>query len=457
MDNSIRIASGSGFWGDWAEAPINQVNDGPIDYLVMDYLAEVTMSILQKLKNRDTSQGYARDFLGVMDEILPAVKEKNITVITNAGGVNAHACKNELMQLAREKGMDHLRVAVVEGDNVRDTMHTLMEKGEKFPHLDTGQPFTEIEAELQSAHAYFGSQPIIDALNQQVDVVITGRVIDAGLIVAPMVYEFGWEMDQYDLVSAATVAGHLLECGGQATGGNFTDWEKVENIHNLGFPIVEAYPDGTFDVIKHEGSGGLVSEATVKEQLVYEIRDPSAYLTADVSADFTSLQVRKKGENRVRISSVRGTAPPDQYKVSANYLDGYKITSMLTYSWPRAFEKARDAAAVFRKRVNDLNLEIEELHFEYVGLNACHEQVPEEIAGGDENEIQLRIAARGRHKEHLKTLSKEIAPLILTGPPGATGFAGGRPKPSSVIAYWPTLIDKSHCTPRVQVFDLNRF
>ncbi len=455
MSNSIRIASGSGFWGDWSNAPIHQVKRGPVDYLVLDYLAEVTMSILQKLKNRDASHGYARDFLRVMDHVLPEIANGELKVLTNAGGVNPRACKDEVIRLAREKGLEDLRIAVVDGDDVRETMQSMMETGETFNHLDARIPFTEIDKTLQSAHAYLGSKPMVEALQQQADVIITGRVIDAGLTVAPMAYEFDWRMDQHDLMAAATVAGHLLECGGQASGGNFTDWEKVEDLHNLGFPIVEAYPDGSFDVTKHEGSGGLVSLPTLKEQLIYEIRDPKAYLTADVSADFTSVHMQQISKDRVRISGVEGSPPPDHYKVSANYLDGYKITASLTYSWPRALEKARDAGRVFRRRIEELNLQIDDLQLDYVGFNACHGQPVEEAAEADHNEIQLRIAARGPDEKDLHRLGKEVAPLILTGPPGATGFAGGRPKPSPVIAFWPTLIDKTKCSPQVNLFNLS--
>lgn len=453
----VRIGSGSGFWGDWPQAPIDQARKGSIDYLVMDYLAEVTMSILQKLKSRDPQQGYARDFLRVVDELMPEIERGELTILSNAGGVNPTACKNEILKIGEAHGVSDLRVAVVEGDDVLRTMNELMKSGqEQFTHLDTDEPFKKIDASLQSAHAYLGSSPILEALEKDADIVVTGRVIDAGLTVAPLAYEFDWNLDDHDKIASATVAGHLIECGGQVSGGNFTDWEEVDSLETLGFPVVEAYSDGAFDITKHANTGGLIDERTVKEQLIYEIRDPSAYLTADVSADFTSLSIQKIGQDRVRIQDVEGDPPPDFYKVSATFKNGYKLDAQLTYSWPKPLKKASDAADILKKRAAQLELDIDDLRFDFVGFNACHEEqlTEQDLQESKENEIQLRISARGQNENDLNRFGKEVPPLILTGPPGATGFAGGRPKARPLISFWPTLIHKSHCEPQVRISDL---
>lgn len=456
MKDFIRIASGQGFWGDLPNAPINQVKKGPIDYLVMDYLAEVTMSIMQKQKMRNSEWGYARDFVHVVEQVLPEIQNDGIKIISNAGGVNPLACKDQILKIAKEKGYTGLKVAVVDGDNILGQIDDLIKKGHELKNMDNGRPISEVKEQLLSANVYFGCKPIVEALQKGADVIITGRVTDTGLTLAPMIYEFGWEYTDFDKMAVGTIAGHILECGAQSSGGNFTDWEKIEDFVDIGFPIVEAYPDGNFFVTKHEGTGGLVSEMTVKEQLLYEIGDPAEYITPDVIADFTSISVKEVEKNKVKVSGIKGHPDTPTYKVSASYNDGYKLSSTLVYSWPDALRKAVKGAEILEKRAQALELEFDEFHKEYIGYNGIDEKsVTDEALNTEFDEIQMRISVSGSKKEDLNRFGMEIAPLILTGPSGVTGFAGGRPKASGVVAYWPALLDKTAVQPRVTIFEIN--
>jgi len=451
----IRIASGQGFWGDLPDAPVEQVKRGDIDYLVMDYLAEVTMSIMQKQRMRNEKHGYARDFVNVIDGTLDEIKHKGVKVISNAGGVNPIACKDAILKLANDKGYTGLKVAVVDGDDILPGLDKIIDDGHQLKNMETGEPISTVKDELLSANVYFGCRPIVEALEKGADIVITGRVTDTGLTLAPMAFEFGWDFDNYDLMSTGTIAGHIIECGGQVSGGNFTDWEKVEDFVDIGFPIIEAHPDGTFYVTKHENTGGLVSEMTVKEQLLYEIGDPASYITPDCIADFSTIQIKQDGENRVKVWGIKGEPDTPTYKISASYIDGYKLSSTLVYSWPDAVKKAKAAGEILLKRAEKLGIKFRDTNIEFVGLNACNENVDELNRDLSElNEVQLRVSVHGDSREDLNRFGMEIAPLILTGPSGVTGFAGGRPKASEVVAYWPALLDKKAATPRVTVYDI---
>lgn len=453
MKDSIKIASGQGFWGDLPNAPINQVRKGPIDYLVMDYLAEVTMSIMQKQKMRNPDYGYARDFVDVITEILPDIADKGIKVVSNAGGVNPEACKNKILEAIAEQGHEDIKVAVVDGDDILNNLDELIADGHDLANMESGEPVTTIKDELLSANVYFGCRPIVEALNKGADIVVTGRVTDTGLTLAPMVHEFGWSFDDYDKMSAGTIAGHIIECGAQVSGGNFTDWQKVDDFVDIGFPIIEARPDGDFYVTKHENTGGMISEMTVKEQLLYEIGDPAEYITPDCIADFTSVNLESDGKDRVHVYGITGKPETDTYKISASYNDGYKLSSTLVYSWPHALKKAKKAGEILKGRADALGLAYDDFRVEYVGVNGCSEKpiTPERLEEEDE-EVQLRVSLSGPSREDLNRFGKEVAPLILTGPSGVTGFAGGRPKASGIVAYWPALLDKDAVDYRVRIF-----
>jgi len=453
MKPLIRIASGQGFWGDLLTAPIMQVRRGPIDYLVMDYLAEVTMSILQKQKLRNPAHGYARDFPQTMDAIIEDVAAKGIRVITNAGGVNPQAAAEAVFEVARKHGISGLRIGIVTGDDILPRIDELLAAGYPLRHMETGEPLAAVRDRLLSANVYLGARPVVEALERGAQIVITGRVTDTGLTLAPMVFEFGWGWDEWNKLAAGVVAGHINECGAQASGGNFLgDWQSLPNLAEIGFPIIEAYPDGTFVVTKHEGTGGAVTRETVSEQLLYEIGDPRMYITPDCIADFTSIHLRDEGSDRVAVFGIEGRPATDSYKVSASYSDGYVAVGSLTYSAPGALERARAADAILRRRLELLGLTFEEIRTEFIGYNACHGP----LARGNENppEVMLRIGVRSHDYAAVERFGKEIAPLILTGPPGVTGFSGGRPKPSEVVAYFPTLIPKDVVSVHVDILEL---
>ncbi len=452
---TIRIACGQGFWGDMLDAPVRQVREGPVDYLMLDYLAEVTMSIMQKQRARDPAAGYARDFVPLMREILPDCVERDICVTANAGGVNPEGCAAAVRDVARELGLARrLKIGTVTGDDIMGRLDELLERGVELRNMDTGAPLSDVRERVQSANAYLGAWPIVEALNNGARVVITGRATDTGLTLAPMIHEFGWGETDWDRLSAGTVAGHIIECGAQSTGGNCQyDWQNIPDLADVGFPIVEATADGSFVVTKHEGTGGRVNVPSVKEQLVYEMGDPRAYITPDCVADFTTIRLEDAGANRVRVHGVKGAPATEFLKVSISYSAGFKAVGTLVYAWPDAYAKARAADQILRARLDRLGLKFEQILTEFVGANATHGPLAGEPSP-DAPEIQLRVGVRGEDRKSIERFTKEIAPLILTGPPAVTGFAGGRPKVEEIVAYWPALIPKTEIEPRVEVTEV---
>ncbi len=452
MKTTVRIASGQGFWGDWLEAPVRQVEAGSIDYLMMDYLAEVTMSIMQKQRSRNSELGYAKDFVPLMGRLLPTLVRKGIRVTANAGGVNPEACANAVLEQAREAGLGgKVTIGMVTGDDLLARLRDLLAAGHLLSNMDTGEPLEAVLDSVQSANAYLGAWPLVDALRQGADIIITGRVTDTGLTLAPMLHEFGWAADAWDLLAAGTVAGHIIECGAQCSGGNcMYEWERIPGMADPGYPIIEARPDGTFTVTKHKGTGGRVSVQSVTEQLLYEMGNPEDYITPDCVADFTTVNLKRNGQDRVHVSGIRGRPATDSLKVSVSYSYGYKAIGTLVYAWPDAVKKARAADKIIRARLDRLGLEFEETITELVGVDATHGR----LAGApdpDIAEVQLRIGVRARDRAPVDRFSREIAPLILNGPPSVTGFAGGRPKVEEIVAYWPALIPKSVVEPAVRI------
>ncbi len=443
----VRVAGGQGFWGDDQEAPVRQVEGGRIDYLMLDYLAEVTMSIMQKQRSRDPAAGYARDFVPLMERILPACVEQGVKVVTNAGGVNPPACARAVGEAAERVDVAGLRTAVVAGDDLMDRLDALLAAGHPMKNMDTGAPLASIRDRVRSANVYMGARPIVEALQGGAQVVVTGRSTDTALTYAPMIHEFGWRWDAYDLLAAGVVAGHVNECGAQVTGGNcLAEWWTIPGLAEVGFPIVEARAAGDFVVTKHEGSGGLVTLRTVKEQLLYEMGDPTAYVTPDATADFTTVRLSEDGPNRVRVGGVRGGPPTPFLKVSVAYSHGYKAVGTLVYAWPDAAAKARAAACVLRRRLDRLGLAFDAVRVELVGWDSTHGQLAGEPPP-DLPEVQLRVGVRSDDRGAVERFSREIAPLVLAGPPSVTGFAGGRPAVQEVMAYWPALIDRGAVEP----------
>jgi len=449
----VRVASGQGFWGDWLDAPRRQVEGGPVDYLMLDYLAEVTMSILQKQRERDPTLGYARDFIGAMESVFPAVVERGVRVIANAGGVNPPACATAVREAAQRAGhAGRVRMGVVTGDDLLPRLDALLDDGHRLANMETGEPLESVRDRVLAANAYIGAGPIVEALGAGANVVITGRSTDTALTMAPMLFEFGWPRDAWNRLAAGIIAGHIIECGAQCSGGNcLFEWRSIPDIGNIGYPIIEASENGTFVVTKHPNTGGRIDFHSIAEQLVYEMGDPHEYITPDVIADFTSIELEDLGHDRVKVHGVRGKPPTDKLKVSIAYRAGYKALGTLVYVWPDALEKAELADRVLRERLDRLGLRFDATHTEYLGANATHGALAGRAA--ELPEVQLRIGVRGEDRHAVERFTREIAPLVLNGPPSVTGFAGGRPKVEEVVAYWPALIDKTVVTTAVELVD----
>jgi hypothetical protein len=443
----VRIANAGGFWGDWLEAPKRQVQGGKIDYLTIDYLAELTMSMLAQQKKNDQKRGFIYDFVRVCEELLPEIVEKGIKIVANAGGVNPKECGAAIRVLAKRLSLnDKVKIALVTGDDIYPRIKELTDKGEELKNFETGESFTTISAKLQSANVYVGSEGIAQALAGGANIVICGRVYDAALVTGPLRYEFGWKADDWDKLASAVVVGHILECGAQATGGNCSwDWRGIPDPANIGFPIAEVSASGKSVITKHPNTGGEVTTWTVKEQLLYEIGDPANYLTPDVVADFTTIELVQVGKDMVEVSGVKGKPAPDRLKASLSYNSGYRAEGTLMFSWPDALEKARLAESIVRERVS--NLPLLDVISEFIGLSACHGSL-----GSTEQpeEVMLRMAVRGETRDAVQRFSRELPPLVLSGPPGIGGYAGERSGATEVFGFWGTLLNREHISLNVE-------
>jgi hypothetical protein len=451
MSKVLRIGNGQGFWGDNVDAPVELLRGGPIDYLGMDYLAEVTLSIMMRQKLKNPQLGYATDFIGFVRRILGEAQQRNVRILTNAGGLNPRACRERIFEVARELGLTGIRIGVVEGDDILGILPDLLAKGHTLANMDSGEPLAPHLGRLMSANAYLGAQPIMQALADGALIVLCGRVTDTALALAPMAHEFGWGAEDWDLLAAGTVAGHIIECGAQCTGGNYSRWWEVPDLWNVGYPIVEAYPDGHFVVTKHPNTGGIVTVDTVSEQLVYEMSRPDEYITPDCVADFTSIRLHQDGADRVAIDGIKGRPRTPFLKVSASYLAGYKTTGQITISGPRAVAKAKLAAEIVWKRLDRAGVHFapEDRIEELVGMGACLPGIG--TAPDDPPEVTLRVGVRDPDRDKVERFGKEIAPLVTAGPPGVTGFAGGRPKPQEIMAYWPALLARDEVEQHIDV------
>ncbi len=445
MNKTIKIGNGQGFWGDSIDAPIKLAQHGEINYLTLDYLAEVTMSIMQKQKLKNPLKGYAQDFIELIKKILPQIKKYNLKIITNAGGANPIACREELIKIL---GGD-IKIAVIEGDDIFNDLDFLHSNGASFENMESGEKFVNIKKHVTSANAYINSFSIAEALKADAQIVLAGRVSDPGLALGPCIYEFDWKENEYDKLASGTLAGHITECGAQCTGGNFSKWRDVPNLANIGYPIIEIDNTGDFYVTKAENTGGLVNKDTISEQILYEMGDPKNYISPDVCVDFTSFNLEETAPDRVKISNVKGHKPTDTYKVSISYFAGYKAHGQLTISGPDAFEKAKLTSSIIWERLSNAGYDYNDKLTEYLGLSSCHgdiNEMPSQL-----NEVVLRLSVRDISKEKVNRFGKEIAPVITTGPPGVTGFSGGRPKAQEIIAYWPTLISKKLISTKITI------
>ncbi|MDP6057445.1 MAG: DUF1446 domain-containing protein [Pirellulaceae bacterium] len=448
---TIRIANGAGFLGDDIDAPRRLVESVDVDYLTLEYLAELTMSILARARQKDPQAGYAKDFLDVASSLLPALRSQELLrIVTNAGGVNPLGCARSVARRLVDAGLPGFPVAAVTGDDLLGQLVELRQHGCRFANLETGQPLTELSDPIVAANAYLGAQPIVESLGLGARVVIAGRVADASLTVGPAVHEFDWDTTDWDRLSAATVAGHLIECGAQVTGGYSQRWRDHDPC-DVGYPIAELVASGEAVITKPAGTGGIVDRQSVVEQLVYEIGDPRHYLTPDVVADFASVKVESVGPDRVRVHGATGTAAPDDYKVSLAYQAGYTASSLLLVYGADCVEKSQHCGEIVRHRLERAGYRLEAFEVELLGLGGSVPGLPHSDADVLPREIIVRISVRDQNREAVARFAKELAPLVTSGPSGLAGYAVGRADVRPVFAYWPTLVPKSLIQPVVRV------
>ncbi len=446
----VRVAGGQGFYGDTPRSVAGLLDAG-VDYLCLEALAELTLAILQKDRQRDETRGYTRDLPVYLHEALPAVAAGRAKVITNAGGINPAAAARAAIDTARELGLSGLKVATVLGDDLLGRLDVIATEAD-LVHLETGAPFSDFPAPALFAAAYLGARPIVDALAQGADVVITGRVADAALFLAPLVYEHGWAWDDWDRLAAGTLVGHLLECSGQSAGGNLSvDWWTVPRPWDLPYPIADVEADGTAVITKAKSAGGRVSFDTVRHQLLYEVHDPAAYLSPDVVADFTAATFRDEGHDRVRITGMRGRPATATYKTLLCHHAGWASEARVAFSWPDAAEKATATAAIFAERVRAAGLPVEEWRVERWGVDALGgPTVP--VTTAEPPEVMLRVAWRCADPNVAARVGREMVPLTLSAPPaGLTAVGRGGNRPSELLGIWPTLLDKALVDPFVSV------
>ena len=450
---TLRIANAAGFWGDWPSAPRRLLETAEVDFLTLEYLAELTLSIMARQRKKNPATGYATDFVTVSEDIAPLLRSQSqLKIVTNAGGLNPIACAREVGKVLANQRLGNVPIGVVQGDDLLPQLEDFGSRGYRFPHLDSGEPLGKLSERVVSANAYLGAEPICRGLQEGARIVITGRVADASLTVAPAVDRFGWHWDDWDSLAAASVAGHIIECGAQATGGYSTDWKSCQ-LANIGYPIAEIDDEGQIVITKPSGSGGRVTRQTVTEQLVYEIGDPAAYLTPDVVVDFTTVELAALAEDRVAVRGATGRAAPESYKVSLAYADGFTASGQLLVFGNDCVVKAKVVAGLIEERLHQDGYELARTHVELLGAGdgLPGQQPPPE----DLREVVLRVAVYDPRREAVAAFTRQFAPLITNGPAGLGGYAQGRPSVRPVYSYWPTTVPKEFVVPEIQVFAAN--
>lgn len=459
----LRIANAAGFFGDNLDAPRLTVERATVDFLTLEYLAELTMSILARLREKDPNAGYAADFLTVLQSLAHTLAQQpQLRIVTNGGGMNPRACAVAAAKILAAANLGDTRIGVVDGDDLLPRLADLQAAGCPFENLDTGEPLSALKQPIVSANAYLGAQPIAEALAQGARIVITGRVADASLVVGPAMHTFGWGWTDWNHLAAASVAGHIIECGAQATGGFHTNWNHghvdfdpaaglPHDLGNVGYPIAELESDGSFQITKPVGTGGIVNRETVCEQLVYEIGDPAHYLTPDVDVDFRDVEVTPAGENRVRVTGARGNLAPESYKVSLAYRDGFAASGTMLAYGRDCLAKARACAGIIRQRLSAAGCEFpdSDYYVEFIGAGSGVPGIDDPPA--DLREVMLRVSVRHPSREVVERFTREFAPLATSGPAGLAGYAAGRATVRPVFAYWPTTVAKDFVQPRVTV------
>lgn len=439
---SVRIAGGLGFYGDSWRPIKASIEHGNVRYVASDHLAELTLAILQKDRLRDATLGYTRDLAPMLLDLLPLAMPRGVKFILNAGGLNPLAAREVLLNALKKAGL-HLKIGVVVGDSVLERLDTLQAAGVSLAHMDTGADIATVRDRLLFASAYLGARPIVEALDAGADIVLTGRVADAALFLAPMIHELGWQWDEWDKLAQGIVVGHLLECSGQATGGNFGgDWRAIPDLAHIGYPIAEVWEDGTALITKAPGTGGRVTFDTLREQLLYEVHDPAHYLTPDVEVDMTTLHLEETGPDQVRVTGASGRVAPETLKIVAGYADGVMGQAMIGYAWPDALAKARAAAEIIQQQMREIGLQAEEVLIEYPGYDSLHGPLADPTHAEDLNEVYLRVAVRCAQKQEAAKLGRLIPPLALSGPP-FIGGAGGMLEPRGLLGIWPTLAPRT--------------
>ena len=449
---TVRIGAGQGFYGDSLLPVLDVARYGNVKYISFDTLAELTLAILEKGRKKDPGAGYTRDVVPMMRNLLPICRERGIKLITNAGGINPPGAAKAVAQVARELGMTGLKIACVTGDDIYDRLDELAAKGVTFQDKETGQALGDVRERVLFASVYLGANVIADALRQGADVVITGRTTDTAQFLGPLIYEFGWGREEWDKLAQGIILGHLMECSGQVTGGNLqVGWEDVPSLERIGYPVAEVSEDGTFILTKPEGTGGAVTLRSVKEQFLYEIHDPTSYITPDVICDLTTTRLEQVGENRVRVSGTRGRPAPPTLKALLGYADGWMGEGYISFGWPKAYSKAKRAAEIVLKRLEMQGIQPEETRVEYIGINSLWGALaPEPVDEDAINEVRLRIAIRTHHKAACEVLAREFPPLLLSGPPTASAVAG-TPAPRELLGLWSTLIPRELVEPGVRI------
>lgn len=446
---TLRIGNGAGFWGDNLDAPRRLVESSRLDYLTLEYLAELTLSILARLREKDPTAGYAHDFLPVLKSLVPALKSQpQLKIVTNAGGMNPASCAIAAAKILRENGLGDVKIGVVSGDDLLPRLDELKAAGCEFQNLDDGRPLAELNQPVVSANAYLGAQPIAQCLADGARIVITGRVADASLTVGPAMHEFRWPWTDWNQLAAASVAGHLIECGAQVTGGYSAEWPTA-NLTEVGYPIVELEPDGSCVITKPAGSGGMVNRTTVASQLVYEIGDPQHYLTPDVDCNFMSVELEELGDDRVAVRNATGRAAPETLKVSLAYRDGFIADGRLLVYGEDCYRKAQECAKIVFQQLAHAGYEYDRDYFEMLGAGAGVPGLNPPPVGLQE--VMLRMAVHDPRREAVERFTRQFAPLATSGPAGLAGYTQARGEVRPVFAYWPTLVPRELVTPQTAV------
>ncbi|WP_044748196.1 acyclic terpene utilization AtuA family protein [Bacillus alveayuensis] len=446
----VRVGAAQGFYGDSIDAALANAKFGNVDYLAFDCLAELTMAILAKDQQKDPQAGFTRDIGPAMKTLLPYVKEKNIKILTNAGGLHPEGAQQVVLQIAHQLGITDLKVAIVTGDNILSKIPDFLNMGISLEDLETKASFTEdIQRKLLFANAYIGAQPLVEALKKGADIVISGRTTDTAQFLAPLIYEFNWSEDDWDRLASGIFMGHLLECSAQSTGGNFAgNWEKVEGFEQMAYPIAEVYENGDFIITKVEECGGLVNKETVKEQMLYEIHDPSAYVTPDVIVDLTNVHLEETAPNEVKVTGVRGKKKPSHLKVVMGYENGYMGQVIIGYSWPDALKKAKAAEQIIRRQLKEKKIEFDEIRADFIGYNSLHGPLAKK-PDDNMNEIYLRMVVKSGDKKKADSFRRLFPPLALNGPPTMT-YIGNIPT-RQLIGMWSALVPREEVERNVKV------